>query len=190
MPRNFKWIQTPSGIARAVVGLLVALNLTAAYFVVRPPGGSPEELQNQVRDLTAQLKQRRALVDRTRVLVNKIQTGRTEGDQFLSQYFLPSGKAYSTVLGELIDLAKNAELTPKESSYNMEPIEGSDTLSMMTVSQNFEGTYPQLIKFVNELDKTSRLLIVDSLQATPQASGKLNITLKLQTFVRDEGGAE
>jgi len=190
MPRNFKWLQTPSGLARAVVGTLLALNLVAAYFVLHPPGGSPEELQAQVRDITAQLRQKRTVLDRTRVLVNKIQAGRTEGDQFLSEYFLPWGKAYSAVLGELIDLAKDAQLKAKESSFNREPIEGSDTLYMMTVTQNFEGNYPQLIKFVNELDKTSSLLIVDSLQATPQASGVLNITLKLQTFVRDEAVSE
>ncbi len=164
----------------------MAVNLAAFYFVIRPPGGSPEELRAQVLNLTGELRQKRAVLDRTRVMVTKIQAGRQEGDRFLSQYFLPSNTAYSTVLAELIDLAKNAQMKPKESSYNLEPIEGSDTLDMMTISQNLEGKYPDLLHFVNELDKSQRLLIVESLQATPQTSGLLNITLKLQTYVRED----
>lgn len=191
MPKNFKIsLQTPADVARVVVGALVLLNLIAAYFVVRPPGGSPDQLQIQVRDLTSRIQQNRAVLDRTRLMVNKIQAGRKEGDQFLTQYFLPSGEAYSSVLSELVDLAKQAQLKPKEVSYNLEPIEGSDTLQMMTVSQNYEGTYKELIQFVNALDKSSRLLIVDSMQATPQSTGVLNVTLKLETFVREEGTSE
>ena len=188
MPRNFNLsLQTPAGIARLVIGVLVVLNLIAAYFVMKPPGGSPDELRAEVRDLTAQLHQTKAILDRTRAYVSKIQAGRQEGDQFLSQYFLPSGRAYSTVLSELLDLAKSSGAKLKESSSSMEPIEGSDTLNTLTISQNLEATYPQLIHFINELDKSSRLLIVESLQATPQSAGPLNVVLKLQTYVREDG---
>ena len=190
MSRKFNLsLQSPADYARLVIGVLVVLNLVAAYFVLRPPGGSPEELRSEVRDLTSQLRQKKAVLERTRIFVSKIQSGRQQGDQFLSQYFLPSGKAYSIVLSELIDLAKDAQLKPKEVTYSMEPIEGSDTLSTMTISQNLEGTYPQLIHFINALDKSSRLLVVESLQATPQSTGPLNVVLKLQTYVREESAA-
>lgn len=188
---NFKFsLQTPADIARAVIGALVALNLVAAYFVMRPPGGSPDELRTEVRELTAQLHKKKATLDRTRAYVSKIQAGRQEGDQFLAQYFLPSGKAYSMILAELIELAKEAQMKPKESTYAMEPIEGSDTLSTLTISQNLEGTYSQLIHFINALDKSPRLLIVESLQATPQSAGPLNVVLKLQTYVREDGSGK
>jgi len=191
MRSNFKVsLQSPADLARLVIGVLVALNLVAAYFVFRPPGGSPDELRGQVRDLTSQLRQKKAVLERTRVFVSKIQSGRQQGDQFLTQYFLPSGKAYSIVYSELIDLAKDAQMKPKERSYSMEPIEGSDTLNTMTISQNLEGTYPQLIHFINALDKSPRLLIVESLQATPQSAGPLNVVLKLQTYVREGGAAK
>ena len=177
-------------MARLVIGVLVALNLAAAYFVMRPPGGSPEQLRAEVTDLTNRLRQRRAVLERTRVLVSKIQAGRQQGDQFLSQYFLPNGKAYSIVYSEILELAKEAQMKSKESTYEMEAIEGSDVLSTMTISQNLEGTYPQLIHFINALDKSSRLLVVESLQATPQSTGVLNVQLKLQTYVRDTGGPQ
>lgn len=191
MPRSFNFsFQNPASVARLVIGVLVALNLAAAYFVMRPPGGSPEQLRAEVTDLSNRLRQRRAVLERTRVLVSKIQAGRQQGDQFLSQYFLPNGKAYSIVYSELLELAKEAQMKPKESTYEMEAIEGSDVLSTMTISQNIEGTYPQLIHFINALDRSSRLLVVESLQATPQSTGVLNVQLKLQTYVRDTGGPQ
>src|SRR5208283_2062418 len=185
---NFS-LQNPTSIAQLVIGGLVALNLVAAYFMVRPPGGSPEELQSEVRDTTAKLHQQRAVLERTKVLVGKIEAGRQQGDQFLSKYFLPSGIAYSTVFADLIDLAKDAQMKTKESTYNVEEIDGSDTLSTMTITQSLEGTYPQLIHFINALDKSPRLLVVESLQATPQTSGGLAVQMKLQTYVREDAAS-
>ncbi len=188
MPKNFKLssLQNPSSIARLVVGFLLLTNLVGAYFVIRPPGGSPDELRAQISTTSSQLRQMRTTLDRTRLLMSKIQSGRDQGDSFLSEFFLPSSRAYSTVFSELLDLAKNSGMTTKESTYTIEPVEGSDTLSMMTISQNLEGKYDGLIKFVNALDKSDRLLIVDSLSATPLNTGALNVVLKLQTFVRDD----
>jgi Tfp pilus assembly protein PilO len=56
----------------------------------------------------------------------------------------------------------------------------------MTVTQALEGKYSDLIRFVNALDKSDRLLIVESLTASPQASGALNVLLRLQTYVRED----
>ena len=58
-------------------------------------------------------------------------------------------------------------------------MEGSDTLDMLQISANFEGTYPDLVHFVNLLDKSDGLLIIESLNATPQQNaGKLNVTVE------------
>jgi type IV pilus assembly protein PilO len=71
----------------------------------------------------------------------------------------------------------------------VEPIEGSDTLGMMTISASFEGEYPNLTKFINELDRSPRFLIIESLTASPQPLGKVvNVNFKLNAFVKDETG--
>jgi hypothetical protein len=70
-------------------------------------------------------------------------------------------------------------------------VDGSDTLDMMQIAANFEGNYPDLVHFINLVDKSDRLLIIESLNATPQQSGgKINVTLKLDTFVREDGSAQ
>lgn len=193
MPRNFKvWPpNNPRALLRLVSGLLLLANVVAAYFVIRPPGGSAEELRRQAAQLNSDLRQRRGVLDRTRALVSKIQTGRGEGDQFMTGYFLPRRSAYSTVMAELNSLAGQAKVTPKESAFAIQPVDGSDTVEMMQIAANYEGGYQDLIHFVNLLDKSDRLLVVESLNATPQQSGtKLNVMLKLDTFVTEDGASK
>lgn len=193
MPKSFKvWPPNdPRAVLRLVVGLLIAANATAAYFVVRPIGGSPQELRQQAADMRTAIRQKQGILNRTRELVSKIETGRGEGDQFIGHYFLPRRSAYSMIVADLNDLAGQAKLTPKESAFSIEPVDGSDTLVMMQVSANFEATYQDLIHFVNLLDKSDRLLVVESLNATPQQGGsKLNVMLKLDTFVTEDASGQ
>ena len=182
-------LNNAGAITRMVLAVLLLGNLVAAYFVLRPPGGSPQELSEQLRDLRSQVTQQRALLDRTRVLAGKIEAGRAQGEKFLVQYFLPRRVASSTILDELSDAAQKSKVRPKESSFGYEPVDGSDNFSLMQISANFEGKYDDLIQFVNLLDKSKRLLIIEGLNATPeQGSNLLNVNVKLDTFVT-EGGA-
>jgi len=179
-------LNNAGAIMRLVLAVLVVANLVAAFFVLRPPGGSPQELREQLQDLRSQVIQRQALLDRTRVLVSKIEAGRSQGEKFLVQYFLPRRLAFSTILDELSDSAQKSKVRPKESSFGTEPVEGSDNFSMMQISANFEGKYEDLLQFVNLLDKSKRLLIIEGLNATPeQGSNLLNVNVKLDTFVTE-----
>jgi Tfp pilus assembly protein PilO len=178
----------PRAVIRLVLGVLVAANLVAGYFVLRPLGGSPQELRQQVVDLRTQIRQQQGTVDRTRLLSGKIEIGRGEGDHFMSKYFLPRRSAYSVVMAELNELAIQAKVTAKESANAIEPVDGSDTLDMMQITANYEATYADLVSFVNMVDKSDRLLVMESLNATPQQGGnKLNVMIKLDTFVVEDG---
>jgi hypothetical protein len=192
MPRNFSLKNRVPGNPRAVIqlilGVLAAANLVAAYFVIRPLGGSSQELRQQVVDLRTQIRQQQGTVDRTRLMAGKIEIGRGEGDKFMGKYFLPRRSAYSVVMAELNDLASQAKVTAKESANAIEPVDGSDTLDMMQITANYEATYGDLVRFVNLVDKSDRLLVMESLNATPQqGNNKLNVMIKLDTFVVEDG---
>jgi Tfp pilus assembly protein PilO len=192
MPRNFSLKiggpSNPRSAIRLVLGLLAAANLVAAYFVLRPLGGSPQELRQQVSEMRMQIRQQQNTLERTRVMAGKIEVGRGEGDKFMTRFFLPRRTAYSTVMAELTDLAIKAKITPKESANAIELIDGSDVLEMMQITANYEAKYEDLVHFVNMLDKSDRLLVMESLNATPQqGGGKLNVMIKMDTFVVEDG---
>jgi Tfp pilus assembly protein PilO len=175
---------------RIVVGALVAVNLIAAGLVLYPPGGSADSLERQIADLQAKAAAGRALLESTRKHAASVEKGRMEGDEFLGGYFLERRTAYSALLTELVEAADHAKVKPKEHAYATEPIEGSDTLSMMTISANYEGTYENLLHLVNAIDKSPRMLIIEGLTAAPQASGgTLSVSMKIDAFVREDGTA-
>lgn len=191
MPKSFNF-KLPSGakkdprfIARAALGTLLFLNLIAAYAVLQPVGGSAEELEAQIASMRSSIQQRQNALTRMRALVAKIETGRQSGDEFLQKYFLEDRTKSSSILAELDAAAKETGMKVKERSFAYDPVEGSDTLSMMTVVANYEGTYSDLLEFVNKLDKSPRFLILDTLTASPQVSGPtLNVQFKFNAFVR------
>lgn len=186
MPRNFSiWPPSdPRALLRLAVGLFLAADVIALYLVIWPIGGSPAQLRQQAANMRMAIVQKRALLKRTQLLSSKIETGRVEGDQFVGSYFLPRRQASSMIIAQTDELAGKANVTPKESSFSIDAVDGSDNLQMMQVTANFEGTYQNLIHFINLLDKSDKLLVVEGLNASPQQNGsKLNVMLKLDTFV-------
>jgi type IV pilus assembly protein PilO len=180
----------PRLLMRAVLGVLVVATAAAAGLLLFPPGGSADDVERRLAELQAQTTAKRTLLATTRQHVAAVEKGRTEGEQFLNTYFLTRRTAYSTLLSELVEAADRAKIKPKEHAYATEPIEGSDTLSMMTISANYEGTYANLMRFVHEIDTSPRMLIIEGLTAAPQqAGGILNISMKIDAFVREDGSA-
>ena len=173
---------------RAVLGVLLLANLVTAVIAFKPFGGGADDLRRDRNALRQQLAQLKIQVAKNRKLVEKIDTARTQGDQFLSKYFTQRRVVTSTIQGELVQIAKDAGITYQPTTWNIEAIEGSDTLAMMTINAGCQGTYAALSKFVNLVDKSPRFLIIESMVAAPQQTGQvLNVTVKVDTFVKEEG---
>lgn len=198
MPRNSRG-QGPGAGGRAsnlkrrvriVLGVLLALNLIGAGLLVFPPGGSADDLERELATLQTQVAQRRALLERTRLNVAAIEKAREEGNQFLDQYFLAPRTADSDLLAELTEDANKAQIKERDRAQTTEFIEGSDSLSMMTITANYEGTYRNLLNFIGELDRSDQLLIIESMSAAPQqGSNILTVSMKINAFIRDESPA-
>ena len=177
----------PKTVARGIVIALLALNAIAALFVFKPWGSSADDINNQLRSLQKQVQQKRIQVEKARLLGAKIDKGREEGDAFIAQAFLDRETAYSTVLGALGQMSKAAGITMREHGFNYDLVEGSDTIGMLTITGAYEGTYADLVNFLNKIDKSDRFMILEQLSATPQQqSQRLMSTLKINTFVRED----
>lgn len=208
MLKNFKlaekldWkhvrFKDPRVLMRVLIGVLLAANLAMAVVAFKPFGGSADDLRREQQTLSAQLRALQLKLEASKSLVTKVEIARTEGDEFLSRYVIPARSMAETTLSEMYKAATDAGIRALPSVTSNDPIEGSDTLEMVTITQGFEGTYAALTKLVNLLEKSPRFLILDSMQlnatqaqqnavqAGPQV---INVTLKVLTFARDESGA-
>lgn len=192
MPRNFSalanlraYFKDTRWRVRLGLGALVAANLAAAFFAFHPLGGSAEDLVREMTGKQSDLTHQKQRLERTRSLVKKIEQAKIEGDKFLGEYTMDRRTAFSTLIDEVNKMATDSGIKPKGESWAMEAVPGSDTLLQLTISANLEGNYTSLTKFVNLLDKSPRFLIIESMQATPQTSGALAVTIKLDTFIRE-----
>jgi hypothetical protein len=171
---------------RVILGTLLALNLVAFWMVVSPPGGSVERLEAELVTKRTELAQRQAALERSRLNLTRVENSREQDRKFQDQFFTDRRVASSTFVAELTKAASEAGLKPREHTFLFDPVEGSETLSMMTITAAYEGTYSDLLQAMRRLDRSTRFLIIDSLSASPQqATGMLNMTVKLNAFVRE-----
>lgn len=174
---------------RVALGGLLLLNLIAFWIVVSPPGGSVEQLEAELVTRRAELVQRKAALERSKLHLARVETSREQDRKFQAQFFTDRRVASSTFVAELSKAAAESGLKPREHTFLFDPVEGSDTLSMMTITAAYEGTYADLLKAIHRLDRSSRFLILDSLTASPQqGTGLLNVTIKLNAFVKEAAG--
>ena len=193
----------PRVVMRAIIGLLLAANLGAAIMAFHPFGGGADDLRRQQQMLTTQLSQLRTRLEGSRKLVDKVQAARSEGDEFMSKYFMNSQQYASQILAELVKAAGDAGVKVGTESWSPEEIEGSSTLHMLSTQVGLEGSYANLTKLVNLIDKSPRFLIIEYMQASApqqqqqqqgakaaaQPEQNLNVTLKIDAFVQDLPGA-
>ena len=193
MPRRLnldlsKWRKDPRILVRLGLAVLLAANLVAAAVVFKPWASSVEDLERQAAALRQQVRQKQGALERTRVVVSKVETARADGDRFMDQYLLGKRSMASTLVQELERMARKAGIRQKDTSFSFEPVEGSDTLTKVAITAVYEGSYADLMHFLNLLDRSERFLIVESLGAAPQQAGMLlGVTMKLSALVQEGG---
>lgn len=169
--------------------LLAVANVAIFFLLVRPIGGTAEDLAAQLEQTRRQARIRQGEVVQLKAFAARIQKVRAEQNNFVGNYFMDRRTASSTILTEIGASANQAGLKPREHSFVIDPVEGSDNLGMMTITANYEGSYGGLVEFVNLIDRSPRFLIIDNIQAAPQQqTGSLAARFKINTFVR-EGAA-
>jgi hypothetical protein len=59
-------------------------------------------------------------------------------------------------------------------------------LSLLNITANYEGTYPSLIRFLYETDRSPMLLMLDALTASPeQKNGQISVAIRYQVVIRE-----
>jgi hypothetical protein len=176
----------PRFAMRVLIGILLAANLWAAVEAFRPFGGSVEDLERQRAALVGRETDLDARIAADRKLTEKTQSARLEGDRFIEKYFVEARTSASDITEAVYQAATDAGVQILNASYDLQSLEGSSSLQMLTVTAGYEGNYQSLTKLINLLDKSRRLFIIESMQtAVPQQNGqKLTIQLKIDAFIR------
>jgi Tfp pilus assembly protein PilO len=194
MSRAFNWPSlnfNTTGLAlwlRVAVVAAAILNLVAIGLYLMPPGGSRHDLVQQEEAIRRDTQVRRGATERLKLVSHNVELGGEQTQQFAAHYFLPRRTAYAVLVTELIRLSNEAGLQEGQRTYSEEPVEGTNNLTLLTINANYQGSYVNLMKFVNQVDHSDQLLILDTLNASPQqqGSGVLTMNMRFLSIVTED----
>lgn len=180
------WLRKiPHARVAAVLGVVALAELLFWFIAVRPLGNRESEQAALLATLAQQVQQRQETVEKLRAASERISGARDNGDALLEQLTFDHRTTFSELLTELGRAAKEAGVEVRETNYNSDTIDGNEQYGMVSISANFRGQYENLVKFLNLLDRSEEFLIIERLGAAPREEGGLQITMRVDAFVRD-----
>ena len=90
---------------------------------------------------------------------------------------------YSEILDEIGKVASNTHVAIGSVSYKESPTALPD-LQSLEMQADIGGSYSELAKFVNALERDKIFFIVDSVSFAGQKEGQVRLTLKFETYLR------
>jgi Tfp pilus assembly protein PilO len=179
--RNFPLQRT---LILAGLGILFAADATLAYMTMRL-SGSREERQQALAKETLRLATVKADVARA----TAIQKGRPEVLKHLDEFensLLPTSRGYSVVTKELDQYQKETHVAVSDVHFHEKEVQGRN-LTELGMEVAVDGDYASIVQFLNKLQRSSSVYIIDTLQVESSnqgAGGGLKVNLHLRTYFR------
>lgn len=94
---------------------------------------------------------------------------------------------YSSISAEIGNLEVKSGVRQTRLSYAQKPTENN--LTEITLDAGITGEYPQIMKFINSLERDKILFVIRGMGLTGQQAGMVNLRLQLSTWLRPEDAA-
>ncbi|MGB7848331.1 MAG: type 4a pilus biogenesis protein PilO [Candidatus Acidiferrum sp.] len=171
-----------------IAGLTILLLADGALFYFNSQLSSPQENRQQLLSAqTRQLALVRADVRRGAEIRAKIPQTLKEFDQFEAT-LLPASSGYSVLTQEMDEFARASHLIVDHRSFHPKE-EKERNLTELTVESSVTGDYNGIVTFLNRLQRSKNVYIVDTLAVDSEVSGQgpvgaLRVTLHMRTYLR------
>lgn len=122
-------------------------------------------------------------VARAQAIRNHMPEVRKNCEHFYTERFLPASTGYSSVVADLGELAGHAGLKTTGVTFKQRAIEKRGVLEI-DINASIEGDYPSLIHFINGLERSKNLYLLDQLTLASVSTGSIKLQLELRTYFR------
>jgi Tfp pilus assembly protein PilO len=169
-------------VLRAILGLLLVD--AGLYAVVwNYESGHPESsrkalnrLQNEDRELAADVR-------RAQRIREQLPDVRKDCDEFLNNTLLVASTGYSAIEADLGKITAAAGLPAGGVSFKQKATDKPGILQV-EVNAVVEGDYSALVKFVNGLERSKNLYLIDSMSLSSGHEGGARLSLAMRTYFR------
>lgn len=165
----------------AVLGVLtVGLGIRFGLDWAATSGSSTDALAGKQIQLKALDLQTAPL----RGLDKKVVVAHKQIAEFYSKRIAPNYSSISTRVGEL-EIASGVRLSRIQ--YTQGP-PGAE-LTEITLDAGISGEYPQIMRFVNDLERDKNFFVIRAMSLTGQQGGLVNLKLRVSTWLRPADAA-
>ncbi len=169
---------------RWALAVLLVVDAGLVFVNWRARTASPRTMKGQIAALEAQLKLLKGDVDRAQGIQKRLDTDvKRECDQFFTEELREAASGYSSIVGDLGGIAKEAGLRTNSVTFRQREISNRGVVEV-EVAATVEGDYPSLVSFINGLERSHNFYLLDSLQLASSTGGSLKLNLQLRTYFR------
>ena len=167
--------------------------LLAGLFLVAPITASSAQRYDELRVKQEQLRNREKEIRPIRNLSQLIDKAKTDYSRFSSDRLTAFP---STVYTDIFDLAKKNNVSLGEMKYDSFDQYSTNTslalppegLKLLQVQARVSGQYPNLVRFINAIERDKLFFVIRTLQLTDTRADKgeqnVQLTLTMETYLR------
>ena len=119
-----------------------------------------------------------------RGLDKRVGESRSQIQAFYSEPIPPN---YSSIAGRIGDLQVKSGVRLSRVQYSQGPT-GSD-FTEISMDAGISGTYPEIMRFVNSLERDRTFFVIRTMALTGQQGGMVNVRLRVSTWLRPSDAA-
>jgi Tfp pilus assembly protein PilO len=164
--------------------LLVAADVALAVYGWNLSAG--RQPQDELAVLTRNRDLLRADIARAQDIRKKIPAIQADCDKFEESLY-PANKGYSSVSAELDSIASKSGLAIESSGFRESEVKGRD-LQQVDIEATVDGSYAQVVRFLNGLQRAQNVYAVEALEAkadaTQGANGRVRVQMHIKTYFR------
>lgn len=165
---------------------LVALDAGLGIYVWRTAASHPQSERMALEKLRARHKEYGQDVERAQKIESRLPEVERECNRFFEEQFLNSSTGYSAVVADLGSIAKEAGLPPGTIAFKQRELEKRGVVEV-ELTATVEGEYPALVRFINGLERSEHLYLLDSLSLATAQEKRVKLGLVMKTYFRAAG---
>jgi Tfp pilus assembly protein PilO len=171
------------------LGALVALNLVAFLAFTLPRTLQQRNLDSRLRSARAEVQGERDRQASLKARYDLVVANTRDTTEFYQKRIGARGSSLVPVLSEVEGLARAHGLQVANQNFTYEPVKGAP-LDRFKVEMPMRGTYRELVAFVEDLERSSQFITVDSISVRGQQAGEAEVRMVLSCYFRSAAGAQ
>jgi Tfp pilus assembly protein PilO len=162
---------------------ILAVDLGLLGYNVLRQAPNPEVQRADEQQLQAQQVRLRDDVKRAQGFRDRLPEVGREGKLFYDTELRPAARGYSGIVSDLNGIAKEAGLHTNGLSFTQKEV-GNHGIMEIQITGTVEGAYPNLVSFINGLERSNSFYVLESLELASSSGSELRMNLRLRTYFR------